>query len=345
MYSSRPPKGPQQQQQQQYNNSNNNNNNNNNKMGSGSGGGGNNNNSGSGGGGGGVGNPVGANNIINTIEACERIKEEYTFIQSQNQSLKLELEKLSLEKTEMQRHYVMYYEMSYGLNVEMHKQTEIAKRLSAICAQLVPYLSQEHQQQVSAAIERAKQVTMSDLNSIIGQQIHAQQFPHIGHGGGGQGGQGGGGGLPAHLAGLAGMAGGGLPGGFGLGLGGAGGLPLGLGGPGGGGPQIPPPPGSVGSGLLALGSVAGALVQGQGPHHQHQGQHQHQQQQQQHHQSYPYANSIKDEKDLDRTANFDVFNMLYVICDKNKAKFPPNEIHIYELFLFQANNNNKFFND
>ena len=33
--------------------------------------------------------------------------------------------------------------MSYGLNVEMHKQSEIAKRLSAICAQLVPYLSQE----------------------------------------------------------------------------------------------------------------------------------------------------------------------------------------------------------
>ena len=33
--------------------------------------------------------------------------------------------------------------MSYGLNVEMQKQTEIAKRLSAICAQLVPYLSQE----------------------------------------------------------------------------------------------------------------------------------------------------------------------------------------------------------
>ncbi|KAJ6669612.1 hypothetical protein lerEdw1_000161, partial [Lerista edwardsae] len=22
----------------------------------------------------------------------------------------------------MQRHYVMYYEMSYGLNIEMHKQ-------------------------------------------------------------------------------------------------------------------------------------------------------------------------------------------------------------------------------
>merc|ERR1712117_661516 len=64
----------------------------------------------------------------------------------------------------------MYYEMSYGLNVEMHKQMEIAKRLNAIIAQLLPFLSQEHQQQVVTAVERAKQVTMSELNSIIGQQ-------------------------------------------------------------------------------------------------------------------------------------------------------------------------------
>ncbi|KAF7237115.1 TLE family member 5 [Varanus komodoensis] len=37
-------------------------------------------------------------------------------------SLKLECDKLASEKSEMQRHYVMYYEMSYGLNIEMHKQ-------------------------------------------------------------------------------------------------------------------------------------------------------------------------------------------------------------------------------
>ncbi|KAH9392898.1 hypothetical protein TYRP_005991 [Tyrophagus putrescentiae] len=55
----------------------------------------------------------------------------------------MEIEKLANEKTEMQRHYVMYYEMSYGLNVEMHKQTEIAKRLNAIIAQILPYLQQE----------------------------------------------------------------------------------------------------------------------------------------------------------------------------------------------------------
>ncbi|XP_016159954.1 PREDICTED: transducin-like enhancer protein 2 isoform X4 [Ficedula albicollis] len=77
----------------------------------------------------------------------------------------------------MQRHYVMYYEMSYGLNIEMHKQAEIVKRLSAICAQIIPFLTQEHQQQVLQAVERAKQVTMGELNSIVGQQ----QLQHLSH--------------------------------------------------------------------------------------------------------------------------------------------------------------------
>ncbi|XP_033751120.1 transducin-like enhancer protein 4 isoform X3 [Pecten maximus] len=108
-------------------------------------------------------------------ESCDRIKEEFSFLQAQYHSLKMECEKLAQEKTEMQRHYVMYYEMSYGLNVEMHKQTEIAKRLNAICAQVIPFLSQEHQQQVAAAVERAKQVTMTELNAIIGQQMQAGQ--------------------------------------------------------------------------------------------------------------------------------------------------------------------------
>ncbi|EDV26271.1 uncharacterized protein TRIADDRAFT_49955 [Trichoplax adhaerens] len=115
-----------------------------------------------------------------TPESCDRIKEEYQILQAQNQSLKLECEKLANEKTDLHRHYIMYYEMSYGLNIEMHKQSEVAKRLSGICAQIIPYLSQEHQQQVANAIERAKQVTVTDLNSIMGQQqVHLQQHhPH-----------------------------------------------------------------------------------------------------------------------------------------------------------------------
>ncbi|XP_044774192.1 transducin-like enhancer protein 3 isoform X14 [Neomonachus schauinslandi] len=79
-------------------------------------------------------------------ESCDRIKDEFQFLQAQYHSLKVEYDKLANEKTEMQRHYVMYYEMSYGLNIEMHKQTEIAKRLNTILAQIMPFLSQEQQQ-------------------------------------------------------------------------------------------------------------------------------------------------------------------------------------------------------
>uniref|UniRef100_A0A3Q1EYU6 Transducin-like enhancer protein 1 n=1 Tax=Acanthochromis polyacanthus TaxID=80966 RepID=A0A3Q1EYU6_9TELE len=98
-------------------------------------------------------------------ETLDRIKEEFQFLQTQYHSLKLECEKLATEKTEIQRHYVMYYEMSYGLNIEMHKQ---------------------HQQQVVQAMERAKQVTMGELNASIGvrglpplphsQQLQAQHL-------------------------------------------------------------------------------------------------------------------------------------------------------------------------
>ncbi|NWT70582.1 TLE1 protein, partial [Prunella himalayana] len=57
-------------------------------------------------------------------------------------------------------------------------QTEIAKRLNVICAQLIPFLSQEHQQQVVQAVERAKQVTMTDLNAAIGHQLQTQHLSH-----------------------------------------------------------------------------------------------------------------------------------------------------------------------
>ncbi|KAG9351287.1 hypothetical protein JZ751_025179 [Albula glossodonta] len=82
-----------------------------------------------------------------TSDSCDRIKDEFQFLQAQYHSLKLECDKLASEKSEMQRHYIMYYEMSYGLNIEMHKQAEIVKRLNGICAQVLPYLSQEQQLQ------------------------------------------------------------------------------------------------------------------------------------------------------------------------------------------------------
>ncbi|XDV18266.1 hypothetical protein PO909_023995 [Leuciscus waleckii] len=101
----------------------------------------------------------------------------------------------------------------------------------------MPFLSQEHQQQVAQAVERAKQVTMTELNAIIGvrglpnlpltqqphavypalmqQQLQAQHLSHAAHGPPVQ--------LPPHPSGL-------QP------------------------PGIPPVTGS-GSGLLALGAL------------------------------------------------------------------------------------------
>uniref|UniRef100_A0A8K9UM46 Groucho/TLE N-terminal Q-rich domain-containing protein n=1 Tax=Oncorhynchus mykiss TaxID=8022 RepID=A0A8K9UM46_ONCMY len=81
-------------------------------------------------------------------ESCDRIKDEFQFLQAQYHSLKVEYDKLSNEKTEMQRHYVM------------------------------------HQQQVAQAVDRAKQVTMTELNATIGQQqLQAQHLSHAAHGG------------------------------------------------------------------------------------------------------------------------------------------------------------------
>uniref|UniRef100_A0A8C1AED5 TLE family member 2, transcriptional corepressor b n=1 Tax=Cyprinus carpio carpio TaxID=630221 RepID=A0A8C1AED5_CYPCA len=104
------------------------------------------------------------------LETLDRIKEEFQFLQAQYHSLKLDCEKLASEKTEMQRHYIMVSLFNPHI-------AEIVKRLSAICAQIIPFLSQEHQQQVVQAVERAKQVTMAELNAIIGQQ----QLQHLSH--------------------------------------------------------------------------------------------------------------------------------------------------------------------
>uniref|UniRef100_A0A671PC35 Amino-terminal enhancer of split-like n=1 Tax=Sinocyclocheilus anshuiensis TaxID=1608454 RepID=A0A671PC35_9TELE len=105
--------------------------------------------------------------------SCDRIKDEFQFLQAQYHSLKLECDKLASEKSEMQRHYIMVMCVCFSL------QAEIVKRLNGICAQVLPYLSQEHQQQVLGAMERAKQVTPPEMNSIIRQQLQAHQLSQL----------------------------------------------------------------------------------------------------------------------------------------------------------------------
>uniref|UniRef100_A0A8C9SRL5 TLE family member 3, transcriptional corepressor b n=1 Tax=Scleropages formosus TaxID=113540 RepID=A0A8C9SRL5_SCLFO len=96
-------------------------------------------------------------------ESCDRIKDEFQFLQAQYHSLKVEYDKLANEKTEMQRHYVMYYEMSYGLNIEMHKQ------LGHVCLPICLFL-----------------FTHSQYDPLMfypqQQQLQAQHLSHAAHG-------------------------------------------------------------------------------------------------------------------------------------------------------------------
>ncbi|CAF2893450.1 unnamed protein product [Rotaria sp. Silwood2] len=107
-------------------------------------------------------------------DVCDRLEKEFTHMQGERAQLRIECEKLNAEKNEVQRQYCLYYEMAYRLSYEMHKQTEITKRLIALLHQIIPYLTPEQQSHALPALERAKQVTMNDLNSVIQQQFHAQ---------------------------------------------------------------------------------------------------------------------------------------------------------------------------
>uniref|UniRef100_A0A8C1B8A8 TLE family member 3, transcriptional corepressor b n=1 Tax=Cyprinus carpio carpio TaxID=630221 RepID=A0A8C1B8A8_CYPCA len=97
-------------------------------------------------------------------ESCDRIKDEFQFLQAQYHSLKVEFDKLANEKTEMQRHYVM------------------VRPMIMFCVLISLFSFLQHQQQVAQAVERAKQVTMTELNAIIGQQLQAQHLSHAAHG-------------------------------------------------------------------------------------------------------------------------------------------------------------------
>uniref|UniRef100_A0A4W3HYZ8 TLE family member 5, transcriptional modulator n=1 Tax=Callorhinchus milii TaxID=7868 RepID=A0A4W3HYZ8_CALMI len=107
--------------------------------------------------------------IFTTSDSCDRIKDEFQFLQAQYHSA---LRRFN-DVIGCAEPYIYIY------NILFFFQAEIVKRLNGICAQVIPFLSQEHQQQVVQAIERAKQVTAPELNTVIRQQLQAQQLSHL----------------------------------------------------------------------------------------------------------------------------------------------------------------------
>uniref|UniRef100_A0A674BTT2 Transducin-like enhancer protein 1 n=1 Tax=Salmo trutta TaxID=8032 RepID=A0A674BTT2_SALTR len=119
-------------------------------------------------------------------ETLDRIKEEFQFLQTQYHSLKMECEKLATEKTEIQRHYVMVRPHTHGVLtrnlIYIFLQTEIAKRLNVICAQLIPFLSQEVRSPEDRRAYHNSTPVLFSLSSLQ-QQLQAQHLSqHVAQG-------------------------------------------------------------------------------------------------------------------------------------------------------------------
>ncbi|CAI4230157.1 unnamed protein product [Auanema sp. JU1783] len=105
------------------------------------------------------------------LDHLDGLRQEYNILQQQLQTQRSEMEKLNNEKEQMQRAYMMYYELNCAMSMEVQKHNELSKRLHTILNSLVPYLPQEHQNQAHQAIERAKNISPSEMNQIMSQQM------------------------------------------------------------------------------------------------------------------------------------------------------------------------------
>uniref|UniRef100_A0A8B9KXV6 Protein groucho-2 n=1 Tax=Astyanax mexicanus TaxID=7994 RepID=A0A8B9KXV6_ASTMX len=92
-------------------------------------------------------------------ESCDRIKDEFQFLQAQYHSLKVEYDKLANEKTEMQRHYVM---------VRCDAKSKV---------QLCSYLWSEWGRYTASYA-----CCIPDLLLLCQQQLQAQHLSHAAHG-------------------------------------------------------------------------------------------------------------------------------------------------------------------
>uniref|UniRef100_A0A915DFQ9 Groucho/TLE N-terminal Q-rich domain-containing protein n=1 Tax=Ditylenchus dipsaci TaxID=166011 RepID=A0A915DFQ9_9BILA len=109
-------------------------------------------------------------------EYLDRLREEFGLLHSQLSNARLDIEKINQEKEVVQRHYLMYYEIACNVNVEVHKQAEIVKRLSGILGHVIPLLPPEHQASAIQAVERAKAINQQELQAIVGTQMQQQQL-------------------------------------------------------------------------------------------------------------------------------------------------------------------------
>lgn len=103
-------------------------------------------------------------------QSCDNIKKEYETLQVANQNLRMEIDKVINEKMDVHKHFIMYYEMSYGLHLDVCKQKEIVNRLHNIIMSTIPYLPNEQQGSIAQMLDNAKRISPEDLNNIVDKQ-------------------------------------------------------------------------------------------------------------------------------------------------------------------------------
>ena len=94
-------------------------------------------------------------------EPLDKIRDQFALLESHNLQLRLETERLQADKSELQKQQVMYYEMCYGLNMEVQKTSEVNKRLANLVTQYLPHLPGEMHAHAMASLDKAKQVSCS----------------------------------------------------------------------------------------------------------------------------------------------------------------------------------------
>lgn len=111
-------------------------------------------------------------------ESCDRIRKEFDNLQASNHSLRIELDKVHAEKNETHKHFVMYYDMCYGLHVDIVRQKEIVKRLHGLVINIMHMLSVDQQTQIASALDRAKQLTQEELSNLMRDQLAESGYGH-----------------------------------------------------------------------------------------------------------------------------------------------------------------------
>ncbi|CAD5209772.1 unnamed protein product [Bursaphelenchus xylophilus] len=103
-------------------------------------------------------------------EYLDRLREEYTVLQQQLQTFRVDVENKQKELENLQRQMVTYVELINQAQFEVTKQTEIVKRLTTILQHFVPLLPMEHQASAMQAVERSKNITPQEMMQIVNSQ-------------------------------------------------------------------------------------------------------------------------------------------------------------------------------